>query len=154
MTLAILLLHALTGMLFILAAGFVFVDTLNASAANLERIRSMSRLAAGMLWLTYFIGGYWYVVNYAPEKAFILKGPWTFSHSFFMETKEHVFLALLLLGTFLPIVATNDIPNSPAARKFMLWTSALLLLVGFGLDGAGAIISLGAKVALLPAVGG
>ncbi len=154
MTLAILLLHALTGMLFILAAGFVFVDTLNASASNLERIRLMSRLAAGMLWLTYFIGGYWYVVHYAPEKAIILKGPWTFSHSFFMEAKEHVFLGLLLLGTALPIIATNDIPKSKAARKLMLWTASLLVLVGFGMDGAGAIISLGAKVALLPVTGG
>lgn len=154
MTLAILLLHALTGMLFIFAAGFVFVDTLNASASNLERIRLMSRLVAILLWVTYFIGGYWYVVNYAPEKAFIMKGPWTFSHSFFMETKEHVFLALLLLGTILPIIASNDIPNSTAARKLMLWVSGLLVLVGFGLDGAGAIISLGAKVALLPVVGG
>ncbi|PKN07812.1 MAG: hypothetical protein CVU73_10380 [Deltaproteobacteria bacterium HGW-Deltaproteobacteria-8] len=154
MTLAILLLHALTGMLFILAAGFVFVDTLNASAANLERIRTMSRLVAGLLWLTYFIGGYWYVVNYAPEKAFIMKGPWKFSHSFFMETKEHVFLALLLLGTLLPIIATNDLVTSKGARKLMLWVTTLLVLVGFGMDGAGAIISLGAKVALLPVAGG
>lgn len=154
MTLAILLLHALTGMLFILSAGFVFVDTLNASQANLERIRSMSRLCAGLLWLTYFIGGYWYVVNYAPEKAFIMKGPWTFAHSFVMETKEHVFLGLLLLGTLLPIIASNDLVGSKAARKLMLWATTLLVLVGFGMDGAGAIISLGAKVALLPVVGG
>lgn len=154
MTLAILLLHALLGMLFILASGFVFVDTLNASAANLERIRLMSRVVAGLLWLTYFIGGYWYVANYAPEKGYILKGPWPFAHHFVMETKEHVFLGLLLLGTLLPIIASNDIPNSTTARKLMLWTTALLTLVGFGMDGAGAIISLGAKVALLPVVGG
>ncbi|MDO9633174.1 MAG: hypothetical protein Q7I92_14845, partial [Humidesulfovibrio sp.] len=122
--------------------------------ANLERIRLMSRLVAGLLWLTYFIGGYWYVVNYAPEKAYILKGPWKFSHSFFMETKEHVFLALLLLGTLLPIIATNDLVTSKGARKLMLWVTTLLVLVGFGMDGAGAIISLGAKVALLPVAGG
>lgn len=150
MTLAILLLHALTGMLFILAAVFVFVDTLNARAENLERIRFMSKLMAGLLWLTYFIGGYWYVVHYAPEKALILKGPWKFSHSFFMETKEHVFLGLLLLGTFLPILTSNDLVGSKAVRKLTLWITALLLLVGLGMDGAGAIISLGAKVALLP----
>lgn len=150
MTLAILLLHALTGMLFILAAVFIFADTLNARAENLERIRLMSKLMAGLLWLTYFIGGYWYVVHYAPEKALIVKGPWKFSHSFFMETKEHVFLALLLLGTFLPVLTSNDLVNSKAARKLTLWVTALLLLVGLGMDGAGAIISLGAKVALLP----
>jgi len=154
MTLAILLLHALTGMLFIFTAGFVFVDTLNASADNIERIRLMSRLVVVLLWLTYFIGGWWYVVNYAPEKAFIMKGPWKFAHSLVMETKEHVFLGLLLLGTLLPIIATNDIHKSAGARKLMLWVTTLLVLVGFGMDGAGAIISLGAKVALLPVVGG
>lgn len=150
MTYAVLLLHALTGMLFILVAGFVYVDVLNVHEGNLKRIRFASLLAAGLLWLTYFIGGYWYVVNYAPEKAFILKGPWTFSHKFFMEAKEHVFLSLLLLGTLLPIIASNDLLGSKAARKLMLWVTALLVLVGFSMDGAGAIISLGAKVALLP----
>jgi hypothetical protein len=155
MTLAILMLHALTGMLFILAAGFVFTDTLNVCALNVERIRLASRLVAVLLWVTYFIGGWWYVVHYAPEKAYILKGSWKFSHAFFMETKEHVFLALLLLGTILPIAASNDLVGSPAARKLVLGITILLVLTGVGLEGAGAIISMGAKVgALLPVVGG
>lgn len=154
MTLAILMLHALMGMLFILAASFVYVDVLNASEANVERIRLMSKLVAVLMWVTYFIGGYWYVVHYAPEKGYILKGPWPFAHDFFMETKEHVLMALLVLATLLPIAATNDLVGSKGARKVMQWLTALLVLTGVGMEGAGAIISMGAKVGLLPVVGG
>lgn len=150
MTLAILMLHALLGMLFILAAGFVYVDVLNVNEANVERIRLMSRLTAALMWAAYFIGGYWYVVHYAPEKGYILKGPWPFAHDFFMETKEHVLMGLLLLATLLPIAATNDLLGSKPARRLMQWITALLVLTGVGMEGAGAIISMGAKVALLP----
>ncbi|MDR3640650.1 MAG: hypothetical protein P4L39_04955 [Humidesulfovibrio sp.] len=150
MTLAILMLHALLGMLFILAAGFVYVDVLNVSEGNLPRIRCISRLTAVLMWAAFFIGGYWYVVHYGPEKGYILKGPWPFAHDFFMETKEHVVMGLLLLATFLPIAATNDLVGSKTARRLMLWIAALLVLTGVGMEGAGAIISMGAKVALLP----
>ena len=154
MTLAILMLHALLGMFFILAAGFVYVDTLSACSLNLKRIRLMSRLVALLMWATYLIGGYWYVVHYAPEKGYILKGPWPFAHDFFMETKEHVLMGLLLLATLLPIAAGNDLVGSKAARRLVLWIAALLVLTGVGVEGAGAIISMGAKAALLPVVGG
>jgi len=150
MTLAILMLHALLGMLFILAAGFVYVDVLNVNEGNVARIKLMSQVVAGLMWLTYFIGGFWYVVHYAPEKGYILKGPWPFAHDFFMETKEHVLMALLLLATLLPIAATNDLLGSKAARKLVLWITVLLVVTGVGMEGAGAIISMGAKVSLLP----
>jgi len=154
MTLAILMLHALLGMFFILAAVFVYADTLSACTMNLERIRLMSRIVAVLMWVTYFIGGFWYVVHYAPEKGYILKGPWPFAHDFFMETKEHVLMAMLFLATLLPIATGNDLLGSKTARTFVLWIAALLVLTGVGVEGAGAIISMGAKVGLLPVVGG
>lgn len=150
MTLAMLMLHALLGMLFILSAGFVFVDVLNINERNLARIRLLSRVTAILMWVTYFIGGYWYVVHYAPEKGYILKGPWPFAHDFFMETKEHVLMALLFLATLLPIAATNDILGSKSAQRLMLWIAALLVITGIGMEGSGAIISMGAKVGVLP----
>ena len=45
----ILMLHALTGMLFILATLWVLVDVLNAVDANLNRIRKASWFAALMM---------------------------------------------------------------------------------------------------------
>lgn len=63
-------------------------------------------------------------------------------------------MGLLLLATFLPIAAGNDLVGSKGARRLVLWIAALLVLTGVGVEGAGAIISMGAKVALLPVVGG
>jgi hypothetical protein len=42
---------------------------------------------------------YWYVVLYPTDKAIILKGPWPFAHEYFMETKEHLVIMLLMLVT-------------------------------------------------------
>ena len=103
----ILMLHPTFGVLALIAAVWVFVETLNVNNMNYGRIRSASVLVAIFMWLTYIIGGYWYVVFYGEEKAIIKAGPWPFSHSFFMETKEHLFLMLLLLATYLPIAAWN-----------------------------------------------
>lgn len=146
----ILLSHALTGMLFILACVWVFVETLNCSASNLSRIRTACLAAATFLWATILIGGYFYVLLYAPDKALILKGPWPFAHKFIMESKEHVLLMLIPMATFLPIIASNNLPGNPAARKLLLWVSGLAFVIGVGMDGAGAIISMGAKLGLIP----
>lgn len=145
-----LMLHATFGLLFILACLWVFVDTLNVSEANVARIRNLSVGVAVLMWATYLIGGYWYVTSYAPEKALILKGPWPFAHGFFMETKEHVVLMVVLLATFLPVLASNDMIRNKGVRSLMLWVTGLMIVIGISMEGAGAIISMGAKVALLP----
>ena len=146
----ILMAHVLFGMLCILASVWVFVDVLNASDANIARIRLMSLGVAIFFWLSFLIGGYWYVVHYGADKAFILKGSWPFAHKFFMETKEHIVILLLMLATYLPIAAANKLTTTRAARKVVLWVSGLIALVGLAMDGSGAIISMGVKVALLP----
>lgn len=145
----ILMLHPTFGVLAMIAAVWVFAESLNASDTNYGRIRSASALVAALMWLTYIVGGYWYVVYYGGDKAIIKAGPWPFAHSFFMETKEHVFLMLLLLATFLPIVAWGDIVRQTSRRKVLLWTSALVILLSLAMEGAGAFINMGVKVALL-----
>lgn len=142
--------HVGFGMLCIVASVWVFVDSLNANENNLKRIRNLSFAVSAFMWLAYLFGGYWYVFYYGTDKAIILKGPWPFSHNFFMEMKEHVVLMLLLLSTFLPIAASNNLALSRAARNVVLWVSGLIVLVGMAMDGSGAIISMGVKVALLP----
>jgi hypothetical protein len=145
----VLMLHPTFGVLAIIASVWVFVETLNASEANAARIRTASVVTVALMWLAYIVGGYWYVVHYGADKAIIKAGPWPFSHSFFMETKEHVFLMLLLLATFLPIAAYGDIVKKHTTRIVVLWTSALVVLISIAMEGAGAFISMGVKVALL-----
>ena len=68
-------------------------------------------------------------------------GPWPFSHSFFMEMKEHVVI-MLLLTTYLPIAAWHNLDLNKATRKVVLWVTGLIILIGVAMDGAGAIIGL------------
>jgi hypothetical protein len=144
-----LLIHPALGGIATLAALWVFVDTLNVSEASLARIKKISILCAVLMWLTYFIGGFWYVVYYAPEKAIIKGGPWPFAHDFFMETKEHVFLMLLLLATYLPIAASSNLAKSKAARKIVLWVAGLIVPISLSMEGSGAILSIAVKIGLL-----
>ncbi|MGA9535476.1 MAG: hypothetical protein WBR24_06170 [Desulfobacterales bacterium] len=66
-----------------------------------------------------------------------------------METKEHVFLMLLLLATYLPIAASGKLSSSKAARKIVLWVAGLIVPISLSMEGSGAVISIAVKVALL-----
>ncbi len=149
----LLLIHPATGILAMLAAVWVFVDAFNAAEGSQGRIKTLSLFCAGLMWLTYLIAGYWYVVFYGPDKAIIKAGPWPFGHNFFMEVKEHVFLALILLATYLPIAA-RDIAHNKAARRLTLWVAGLIVPTSLAMEGAGAIISLAVRVGLLKSAAG
>jgi len=150
----ILMLHPSFGVLAMLAAVWVFVEVLNVSDANRRRIKTASLAVAVLIWLSYVLGGYWYVTHYAADKAIIKQGPWPFAHGFFMETKEHLFFVLLLISTYLPIAASNLTSGSQlvldrGARNLLLTLAALVVLLGFAMEGSGAIVGLGVKMGLL-----
>ena len=145
----LLMIHVLFGIACILTSGWVLVDALNASEANAARIKWISRASAVCMWLGFLVGGYWYVVFYPADKARILKGPWPFAHKYFMETKEHLVIVLLLLATYLPISASHNLAVNGAARRLVLWIAAMIPLFGLLAEGHGAIIAMGVKVALL-----
>src|ERR1039458_5299929 len=136
----ILMAHVFFGVACVLAAVWIFVEVLHASAANQVRIRRMSWAAAIVMWLAFLIGGYWYVVFYKADKSIILKGPWPFAHNFFMETKEHLVIMLLLLVTYLPIAASNNLAANRGARQVVLWVSGMIALLALLVEGEGAII--------------
>jgi hypothetical protein len=149
----ILLLHPAIGVLAMLAAVWVFVDALNANEGNLKRILNVSILCAVLMWLTYIVAGYFYVVYYNADKAIIKSGSWAFGHNFFMETKEHVFFMLLLLATYLPIVA-RDLLNRRTARTVLLWVAGLIVPTTLAMEGSGAIIGMAVRIGLLKGAGG
>lgn len=136
-----------------LCALWLLVDTLNASNQNRSRIITAAVLLAGFMWSTYLIGGYWYVEFYGADKAIIKQGPFPAAHGFFMEAKEHVFLLLILLATWIPLAAIRNRADVGGNCVLLLWSSGLMVLgtLGtLGMEGAGALIGLGVKVALLP----
>ncbi len=149
MTDIILFAHPTFGVLGILAAVWVFVETLNASPANAARTRLAAFAVTIFIVLAWVLGGYWYVNYYAPEKAIILKGPWPWAHDFFMETKEHLFFIPLILALFLPIAVRANLSASRVARTMVLSVAALVVLSGLAIEGAGAVINYGVKVAFV-----
>lgn len=149
----LLFLHPTFGVLATVAAVWVFVEALNASEANQQRIWIGSLAVAGLFILTWFFAGWYYTVYYGHgDQLLIVKGPVPWAHGFFMETKEHLFFIPAILALFLPVVARVRISTSRAARSMVLVVTALIALNGLALEGAGAIINWGAKTALAQTV--
>lgn len=146
----LLMAHVFLGVTCILAALWVFVETLNANDLNASRIRLLSRCVPAAMALCFLIAGYWYVGLYPGDKSIILKGPWPWAHDLFMETKEHLVIGLLLLTLYLPIVSGVDLVANRDARRLTLWVSALIVLTGLVMEGEGAVISMGVRMGLLP----
>ena len=145
----ILLAHASFGVLGCLAAIWVFVEALNASEENAARIRKAALVVAVCMAAAWVFGGYWYVNFYPAEKAIILKGPWPFAHNLLMETKEHLFFVTGILALFLPIATREKLWSNATARKMVLSVAVLIAITGLAVEGAGAAIDHGVKVALL-----
>ena len=146
----LLMTHVMLGVLCILASLWVFVEALNASESNRGRIRLLSRFVPVVMAAGFLIAGCWYVNIYPADKAIILKGPWPFAHDFFMETKEHLVILLLLLTAYLPIAASHNLAVNRDARRLTLWVSALIVLTGLVMEGEGGVISMGVRMGLLP----
>lgn len=145
----LLLAHATFGVAGCLAALWVFVETLSARAANIGRIRTGALVTAACMAAACICGGYWYLHFYPAEKALILNGPWPFAHNLFMETKEHLFFATGILAFLLPIATREKLDTNSAARKLVLSVAALVAITGLAMEGAGAVIDHGVKIALL-----
>ncbi len=145
----LLFLHPTFGVLAILAAVWAGVEALNASDANHERTVLAGWTVAGLFTATWFFAGWYYTIYYhGGDQQIIEKGPVAWAHSFFMETKEHLFFIPLILAFFLPFVTRLNLATSKAARAMVLAVAALIVLDGLAIEGAGAIINWGAKATL------
>lgn len=147
--------HVIFGVFGILFALWVAVEAANSSEANQRRLKLASIGTTLFLWLTYLIGGWWYVVYYGAavsnsDKSIILAGPWKWSHSFFMETKEHIFFMMLFLSILLPIVTfRNQIFKDKKVRNLTIVIALTIVVLGLGMEGFGAMISKGVKMSLM-----
>lgn len=146
----ILFLHPALAVFGVITAVWVFVEVLNVSEKNIKRINIASIFTALFMVLTWITSGYWYIVYYTVDKALILKGPWAFAHNLVMESKEHVFFAILVLSLFLPIVSSkNNLLINKSARSLILVLTTLIILGSLALEGSGAIISFAVRMSLL-----
>lgn len=145
----VLLSHAGFGVTGCLAAAWVVAETLNARAENARRIRAVAMLVAVAMAAAWICGGYWYVHFYPAEKTLILAGPWPFAHNVFMEVKEHLFFITGILALLLPIATRQNLHANSAARRLVICVAGMILVTGLAIEGAGAVIDHGVKIALL-----
>jgi hypothetical protein len=145
----IMMSHVMFGILGILFTVALFMDVLNASEKNFKRIKILSLAVAVLIFLTFVVGGYWYVVYYGADRDIIKAGNWPWAHNYFMEVKEHLFFAMLFLSTYLPIAVYRNIPLTNKKNKnLILVICALIILIGLFMEGAGGIISRGVTIGL------
>ena len=145
----IMMSHVLLGVLGIMFAVAVYMDTSNVNEGNIARIKKLSLAVAVLLVLSYLIGGYWYVVFYGHDRDIIKAGQWPWAHNYLMEVKEHVFFVMLLLGIYLPIAVRNSPLTERKNRRFVLGIAAFIVLMGFFVEGAGGIIGKGVTFGLM-----
>lgn len=139
---------ALVG-LGMIAAIYIFVAALNEHEKNVIGIRMAALAVTGCITFAWILGDYWYAQFYGPEKAIILKGPLSFAHNMFMETKEHLLFISLILALYLPIAAGDKLFSNKAARSMVLVVSALITLNLVVIEGADAVINYDAKAAFV-----
>jgi hypothetical protein len=147
--------HVILGVFGILFAVWVAVEAANACEANQCRLKLAGIGTTLFLWLSFLIGGWWYVVYYGlaasnSDKSIILAGPWKWSHTFFMEAKEHIFFMLILLSILLPIVIfRNPVFKDRKIRNLTIVIALMIVVLGLGMEGFGAMISKGVKMSLM-----
>ncbi len=143
----ILAAHVMFGLVCILAAMWTLAELLNASEQNGRRVFIAGVATAVFVWLAFISGGYWYVSFYVTDKMAVLAGARPWAHSLFMEAKEHLFLVLLLLATYLPVVVRGQtITGNKSLRMLAMATAGLIVLLGLAMAQSGLIVSLAVRM--------
>jgi hypothetical protein len=153
---ALLLIHPTLGALGVMAALWVFVETfwIDRTAA-IRRIRYASLAVAALVTAAWFAGGLWDAVFFPSDQEVLTKGPWVFVGNTAMQAKEHAVAILLLLALYLPIaVFRGGLPARPGSRLIVHSVSGLIVLLGLGMEGAGAALALSVRVGLAASAGG
>ena len=156
-----ILIHASTGMLATVTSVWLTVELFHAkNNTNAQRIKYGAILVNIFVWLSYLIGGWYYVFDYSTVDKYIIKGStdlgfsgslWTFAHGFFTESKEHFYFIGILLALYLLLLAfRTDFATDDKARRLMLVLAVTLVLGGMVLEGWGAIMSMGVRLGMIP----
>ena len=140
--------HAIAGILAIFAFLFVFIELLSSAEKTIKRIQIFAYMGTILIFISWIVGGYYYVNYYSPNvKPLIKQGSTPWIHSVIMETKEHVFLFLPFLAILITgiIFSYADLLKSHKAKSSVLILSALIILIGLAIAGMGYLISTGAR---------
>jgi hypothetical protein len=151
----LLLIHPTLGAFGIFASLWVLVEVIGLDPAGLRRTRVASLVVPGLMLATWLGGGLWDAAYYPTDQKILDRGNWSFAGNTAMEFKEHLFALILMLALYLPIVVfRGNLPVDRESRLMAAVVSGLIVLSGLAMEGAGAILGLSVKVALVQGVGG
>lgn len=130
-----LFVHPAFGVLGVLAALWVYVEAYRLDEKRLRRMKVASLVVAGFMLLTWLSGGLWDSFFYEADRAVMEQGSWALVGDTTMELKEHLFIVILLLALYLPILTfATDLRREEGTRLPTLTVLALVVFVGLGLS--------------------
>ena len=139
--------HVFFGLLALLTTA-ALISILYTGSQDKRLIKILTIAVALFVWLSWFSVIHVYTVEYAADKAVIVKYEETeLAHELGMETKEHIFYSGLFLATLLPILSYSIDLEKPWNRKLILWIAIAVLIGGVMIEMIGGWISIAAKQA-------
>jgi len=144
--------HAAIAELGLAAFIWVFVEMFTIDKKSVRRMKIAALIGTISLTLSWFTGGYYYLVRYGPlVKPLIKAGAWPWAHSIIMEVKEHVFLFIpfLCVLTLTMIHQYNSkIITDKKLRKSIGLLCITIVVLGAMMAVMGYTISSAARMAL------
>src|SRR5262249_34013777 len=124
----LLLIHPTLGVLGLMAAFWVFVETFWVDRGTaIRRIRYASLAVPVLIAAAWLAGGLWDISFFGHDQEVLMKGGWAFVGNAAMQAKERTIPILLLLALYLPIaVFGSGLPARPGSRFAVHAVSGLI----------------------------
>ena len=139
-----LAIHVIIGLIGVIACAGVWINMLKRNP-SLKFLKWSSAVGFISFIVSWFIGGYYYAIYYGKTvKPLIMKGPYPWAHSFFMEAKEHIFLFLpfLAVALFIALLMLGErIEAEAPLKKALTWLAGVIVVLGISMALSGIIIS-------------
>src|SRR3989344_3354306 len=141
--------HATFGEIAAFAFLWTLVELIEPSKKRIDRAKIAASIGVIFIFLSWIVGGYYYVNYYKDVKPIIKEGPAPWAHGIAMETKEHIFLFLPFLAILTnALIRKKDLIKDNKARRSALLLSGLIFLLAIAMAGLGFMVSSGARAAL------
>lgn len=137
-----LIVHVLSGVVGVGIHNSVLVHLLK-KTPNYIFVSRLAWSAVGLYFLSWATAAYYYVTYYGVAvKPRILAGEMPIAHTFFMETKEHIFLMLPFVSISIALCVTYLRENSDdLLRKRTVFLTSVALVIGVVVVASGILVS-------------
>ncbi len=140
----LLISHVILGITGVAASYAVWLGLLKKSP-SLGFLKKVSALSFFSYLLSWFSGGYYYVLYYGSvQKPNIIAGAYPWAHEIFTESKEHIFLFFPFAALALLIIlwkGDQDLSQNEGLRKAIAFLAGAITILGLFVALSGIIIS-------------